>query len=96
MIRERFATTAAAVPAVLRASDADAASAASVSEGAQAASLYSSFSSETSGLFTNLACAVCVIVGLPPAPVRFLGGTPAQEPVAVVTSYPCPLNSETQ
>jgi hypothetical protein len=48
VIQERFATTAAAVPAVLRASDADAASTASVSEGAQAASLYSSFSSETS------------------------------------------------
>lgn len=50
MIQERFATTAAAVPAVLRASDADAASTASVSDGAQAqaASLYSSFSSETS------------------------------------------------
>ena len=91
MTRERFATIAAAVPAVLRASDADAASAASVSEGAQAASLYSSFSSETSGLFTNLACAVCVIVGLPPAPVRFLGGTPApKNSVAVVTSYPRP------
>lgn len=48
MIRERFVATAAAVPAVLRATDADTASAASPAEGAQAASLHSSFSTETS------------------------------------------------
>jgi hypothetical protein len=93
VIRERFATTAAAVPAVLRASDADAASTASVSEGAQAASLYSSFSSETSvSVYESRLRGVCVIVGLPSASYE------ARRPkncVAVVTSYPCPLNSET-
>ena len=59
MIRERFAVTAAAVPAVLRDSDAGAASAASLSEGAQAASLHSSFNSELS-VSSRISPAPCV------------------------------------